>query len=79
MRHIRLGEQVEEQRNLAATGREQSVSEIICDAAHQKRDDLPDKRLDRRLVDVVGTVHGRGGSARETGSEFVRILKRKNG
>jgi Ribbon-helix-helix protein, copG family len=55
-----------------------SESEFIRCAIIERSDSILGQRPDLRLADVLGSVSGGGGRARQSGKRFTEVLKRRS-
>jgi predicted DNA-binding protein len=77
MRSIRLDDELDSRVRQAAATEGASVSEFIRRAASERADHTLANSARERLADVIGTVHGGGGQARDTGTAFVKSLNQR--
>ena len=74
MKSVRLGPALESKLREAARLEGVTESALIRQAIEQRCATILSNRADARLADVVGSVHGGGGRARETGRKFTALL-----
>ncbi len=74
MRSLRLDPVLDDRVRRAAAAEGTSVSEFLRDAAAARAERTLSHRNSERLADVIGTVRGGGGQARDTGAAFSDLL-----
>ena len=74
MRSVRLDQALESRLEQAAQLSGEPVSNIIRQAIEERCEAILGQRLADRLSDVAGTVHSKGGRARQTGKAFSSHL-----
>jgi hypothetical protein len=77
MRSVRLDDEMDHRVRRAAEIEGVSVSEFIRRAASDRTERTLSAGAEDRLVDVLGTIRGRDGQARRTGSAFTDALVEK--
>ncbi|MGH7610523.1 MAG: ribbon-helix-helix protein, CopG family [Candidatus Dormibacteria bacterium] len=79
MRSLRLDPDLDARVRHAAAVNGESVSEFLRRAALQRLDATLAPGSRERFADVIGVVHGQGGRARRSGTEFTKTLRRDRG
>ncbi|HKG38927.1 MAG TPA: DUF1778 domain-containing protein [Conexibacter sp.] len=79
MRSLRLEAELDERVRRAAAAEGSSVSEFLRSAAEERAQRTLSQRPSERLADVIGSVHGGGGRARDTGGAFADSLNERRG
>lgn len=74
MRSLRLEPELDERVRRAAAAEGSSVSEFLRTAADERAQRTLSQRTSDRLADVVGSIRGGGGQARDTGRAFADAL-----
>ena len=74
MRSIRLEPGLDERVQRAAEAEGATVSEFLRRAAAERAERTLSTRNSHRLGDVIGSVRGGGGRARDTGAAFGELL-----
>ncbi|WP_343599483.1 DUF1778 domain-containing protein [Mycobacterium sp.] len=74
MKTLRLSPELEVRLQRAAVIAGESLSEFIRRAAAQRADALLRSGGHEDFTDVLGVIHGGGGTARRTGEAFTDIL-----
>jgi hypothetical protein len=77
MRSLRLEADLDEQVRRAAAVEGSSVSEFLRTAAEERAQRTLSQRPSERLADVIGSVNGGGGRARDTGGAFADALNER--
>jgi predicted transcriptional regulator len=78
IKSIRLDASLESQLKEAAEVADKTESELIREAIREKCDQVLGDRLDLRLKEIIGSVHGGGGQAANTGRAFTDIIWEKH-
>jgi Family of unknown function (DUF6290) len=79
MRSIRLDDRLDEITRKAASIEGASVSEFMRRAIAERAERTLADGAQERLKDVLGSVHGGGGHARDTGKAFADLLEQQSG
>ncbi len=77
MRSIRLDDRLDEIARKAASIEGASVSEFMRRAIAERAERTLADGAPERLKDVLGSVHGGGGRARDTGKAFADLLEQQ--
>jgi hypothetical protein len=78
MRSLRLDDELDDRVRRAAAIEGASVSEFLRRAAAERAEATLTTGAGDALADVVGSIHGGGGRARESGSAFTELLARRD-
>lgn len=76
MRSVRLDSDLERQLERAAAVRGESASEFIRRAVAERAEQTFEGAGRERFADVIGSIHSKGGRARQTGEAFAETLRR---
>jgi hypothetical protein len=74
MRSVRLDPELDRRVKQAAAVAGESISQFIRQALAQRAQETLAGHGRERLEDVVGVVHGGGGSARRSGATFADVV-----
>jgi hypothetical protein len=77
MRSLRLDDHLDEMTRRAAALEGSSVSEFMRRAIAERAERTLAGGAGERLHDVVGAIHGGGGSARDSGVAFADLLAQR--
>jgi hypothetical protein len=78
MRSVRLDDALDERVRQAAAVEGASVSEFIRRALAERAESALSTGASERLADVIGTIRGGGGQARNTGKAFGDLMARQH-
>ena len=78
MRSVRLNDELDKRVRRAAATEGSSVSEFMRKAIAERVDRTLADGAEQRLADVIGAVHTDGQRARQTGTEFAKLLSKRH-